>query len=190
MNIEMECDLLKYQDVKIKISSTDLENRNVALRLPSWSNGYTVKVSNNKVECEIINGYIYLNNIREKEISIYLRLNPELKMIKANKRVRYDAGKVAITYGPLVYCAEEIDNGDMLYNLILKDSINFKKEKFSHNGLELFKVIVDGYREIDDDDSLYHENNVTLENQKITLVPYHYWGNRGIGEMQVWFRIK
>ena len=44
--------------------------------------------------------------------------------------------------------------------------------------------------EIDDDDSLYHENNVTLENQKITLVPYHYWGNRGIGEMQVWFRIK
>lgn len=83
-------------------------------------------------------------------------------MIKANKRVRYDAGKVAITYGPLVYCAEEIDNGDMLYNLILKDSINFKKEKFSHNGLELFKVIVDGYREIDDDDSLYHENNVTL----------------------------
>ena len=130
-----------------------------------------------------------LSNIPKNDISIYLSFNSELKLIKANKRVRYDAGKVAITYGPLVYAAEEIDNGDMLYNLLLNDSRNFKRESFIHNDLELFKIIVDGYREIDNDDSLYHENKVILENEKITLVPYHYWGNRGIGEMQVWFRI-
>ena len=64
------------------------------LRLPSWSNGYTVKVSNNKVECEIINGYIYLNNIRKKRDFYIFRLNPELKMIKANKRVDMMLGKL------------------------------------------------------------------------------------------------
>ena len=78
----------------------------------------------------------------------------------------------------------------MLYNLLFKDSKNFEREAFTHNDLELFKIIVDGYREIDNDDSLYHQNNVTLANEKITLVPYHYWGNRGVGEMQVWLRIK
>lgn len=102
VKVEMKCDLLKAQDIEIKISGSDLENKNVALRVPSWSSGYSVKISNNEAEYEII----------------------------------------------------------------------------------------DRYREIDNDDSLYHENNITLENEKITLVPYHYWGNRGIGEMQVWFRIK
>ena len=78
----------------------------------------------------------------------------------------------------------------MLYNLLIKDSNNFRREAFNHKDLELFKLTVDGYREIDNDDSLYHENNIELKNKEITLVPYHYWGNRGLGEMQVWFRIK
>ena len=190
VNIEMKCDLLKSQEIEIKIGGSDLENKNIALRIPSWSSGHSVKIFNNEADYEIINGYIYLRNIPKNDISIYLSFNSELKVIKANKRVRYDAGKVAITYGPLVYCTEEIDNGDMLYNLLLKDSKNFEREAFTHNDLELFKIIVDGYREIDNDDSLYHENNITLESEKITLVPYHYWGNRGIGEMQVWFRIR
>lgn len=189
VDIEMKCDLLKSQDIEIKISG-DLENKNIALRVPSWSSGYSVKIFNNEAQYEIVDGYIYLRNIQGADVSIYLSFNSELKVMKASKRVRYDAGKVAITYGPLVYCAEEIDNGDMLYNLLIKDSKEFKREEFIHNELELFKVIFDGYREIDNDDSLYHENNVALENKEITLVPYHYWGNRGIGEMQVWFRVK
>ena len=83
---------------------------------------------------------------------------------------------------------EEVDNGDELYNLLIKSSKNFKIESFMHKNLELFKLIIDGYREEDSDKSLYHENDIRLEERKITLVPYHYWGNRGLGEMQVWIR--
>lgn len=190
VSIDMDCDLLKSNDIRIKLNFNDLVNNKVALRLPSWSKGYLMNISDNKVKYRVIDGYIYLDNILEKEIVIDLNLKAELRIIKANRRVRYDVGKVAVTYGPIVYCAEEIDNGSMLYDLLIKNSTSFKREAFIHKDLELFKLIVDGYREIDNDDSLYHENNVQLENKEITLVPYHYWGNRGLGEMQVWFRVK
>lgn len=190
VEIEMECNLLKAQDIRVKLNFSDLVDNKVALRLPKWSNGYLINISDNKVEYKVIDGYIYLENISEKEIVIDLNLKAKLRFMKANGRVRYDAGKIAVTYGPIVYCAEEIDNGNMLYNLLIKDSNNFRREAFNHKDLELFKLTVDGYREIDNDDSLYHENNIELKNKEITLVPYHYWGNRGLGEMQVWFRIK
>ena len=190
VQIDMECDLLKAQDIRIKLNFSDLVNNKVALRLPNWSNGYLINISDNKVEYRVIDGYIYLENISEKEVVIDLNLKATLKFMKANRKVRYDAGKIAVTYGPIVYCAEEIDNCNMLYNLLIKDSNNFRRESFKHKGLELFKLTVDGYVEIDNDDSLYHENNIELKNKEINLVPYHYWGNRGLGEMQVWFRIK
>lgn len=190
VNLEMNCDLLKSSDIKIKINFSELFNNKIALRLPEWSKDFLINISDNKVKYEVIDGYIYLDNISENEIVIDLRLKAELRLIKANKRVRYDAGKLAVTYGPIVYCMEEVDNGDELYNLLIKSSKNFKIESFMHRNLELFKLIIDGYREIDTEESLYHENNISLEERKITLVPYHYWGNRGLGEMQVWIRAR
>lgn len=190
INIEINCDLLKSNDMKIKISFSELFNNKLALRLPEWSKDFLINISDNKVKYEVINGYIYLDDISEKEIVIDLSLKAELRIIKASKRVRQDAGKVAVTYGPIVYCMEEVDNGDELYNLLIKNSKIFKRESFMHKNLKLFKLIVDGYREIDNEESLYHENNFKLEDKKITLVPYHYWGNIGLGEMQVWIRVK
>lgn len=190
VNLEMNCDLLKSHDIKIKINFSKLFNNKIALRLPEWSKDFLINISDNKVKYEVIDGYIYLDDISEKDIFIDLSLKAELRLIKANKRVRYDAGKVAVTYGPIVYCMEEVDNGDELYNLLIKNSKTFKRESFMHRNLELFKLIVDGYREIDNEESLYHENNISLEDRKITLVPYHYWGNRGLGEMQVWIRVR
>lgn len=190
INIEINCDLLKSNDMKVKINFSKLFNNKVALRLPDWSKDFLINISDSEVKYEVIDGYIYLDDISEKDIVIDLSLKAELRLIKANKRVRYDAGKVAVTYGPIVYCMEEVDNGDELYNLLIKNSKTFKRESFMHRNLELFKLIVDGYREIDNEESLYHENNISLEERKITLVPYHYWGNRGLGEMQVWIRAR
>ena len=56
--------------------------------------------------------------------------------------------------------------------------------------MELSKILISGYREIDNDDNLYHVYNTDLKEQEIKLVPYHFWGNRGIGEMQVWLRVR
>ena len=54
---------------------TVLENKNIALRIPNWSSGYSVKIFNKEAEYEIINGYIYLSNIPKNDISIYLSFN-------------------------------------------------------------------------------------------------------------------
>lgn len=190
IDIKIECNLLQSKDIKIKLKSSNSVNNKVALRIPNWSEGFNIKISDSKSEYEVVNGYIYLSNISENEIEIEISFEKELKLIKANSKVRHNSGRVAVSYGPVVYCVEEIDNGEMLYNLVLENTKEFKCETFKYNGLELSKISINGYREVDNEEDLYHEYNTELIRKEIKLVPYHYWGNRGIGEMQVWIRIK
>ena len=43
-----------------------------------------------------------------------LDLDVKARWVAANPKVREDAGKAALMKGPLVYCLEECDNGDLL----------------------------------------------------------------------------
>ena len=191
VEISMDCNLLQSQNIKIRLNSSSLSNTKLALRVPSWSDAVFIKINDDTVsEYDIVDGYIYLNNILDENVNIEISFDTTLKLVKSNSKVRYNSGKVAVTYGPVVYCAEEVDNGEMLYDLVVSKSKEFRKENFEYNGLELSKILISGYREIDNDDNLYHEYNTDLKEQEIKLVPYHFWGNRGIGEMQVWLRVR
>ena len=191
VEISMDCNLLQSQNIKIRLNSSSLSNTKLALRVPSWSDAVFIKINDDTVsEYDIVDGYIYLNNILDENVNIEISFDTTLKLVKSSSKVRYNSGKVAVTYGPVVYCAEEVDNGEMLYDLVVSKSKEFRKENFEYNGLELSKILISGYREIDNDDNLYHEYNTDLKEQEIKLVPYHFWGNRGIGEMQVWLRVR
>lgn len=191
VEISMDCNLLQSQNIKIRLNSSSLSNTKLALRVPSWSDAVFIKINDDIVsEYDIVDGYIYLNNILDENVNIEISFDTTLKLVKSSSKVRYNSGKVAVTYGPVVYCAEEVDNGEMLYDLVVSKSKEFRKENFEYNGLELSKILISGYREIDNDDNLYHVYNTDLKEQEIKLVPYHFWGNRGIGEMQVWLRVR
>lgn len=191
VEISMDCNLLQSQNIKIRLNSSSLSNTKLALRVPSWSDAVFIKINDDTVsEYDIVDGYIYLNNILDENVNIEISFDTTLKLVKSSSKVRYNSGKVAVTYGPVVYCAEEVDNGEMLYDLVVSKSKEFRKENFEYNGLELSKILISGYREIDNDDNLYHVYNTDLKEQEIKLVPYHFWGNRGIGEMQVWLRVR
>lgn len=191
VEISIDCNLLQSQNIKIRLNSSSLSNTKLALRVPSWSDAVFIKINDDTVsEYDIVDGYIYLNNILDENVNIEISFDTTLKLVKSSSKVRYNSGKVAVTYGPVVYCAEEVDNGEMLYDLVVSKSKEFRKENFEYNGLELSKILISGYREIDNDDNLYHVYNTDLKEQEIKLVPYHFWGNRGIGEMQVWLRVR
>ncbi len=56
------------------------------------------------------NGYAYVALDGSGEIEI--EFDMPVRLIAANRRVHADAGRVAIMRGPVVYCAEGLDNGD------------------------------------------------------------------------------
>jgi hypothetical protein len=95
--------------------------------------------------------------------------------------VRENAGKVAISRGPFVYCIEEVDNGSNLQMLMLNKDTEFIKDgEF---------LIADGFREAEDS-LLYSEYNGKNETScKIKFLPYYRWANRGENEMQIYIRI-
>ena len=93
--------------------------------------------------------------------------------------------------GPLVYCLEETDNGDDLAS-ILVDTTQVPKEDYEEDFLGGCSVVhLDGKKISDAGwtaDCLYQEKSITLDNVKLTLIPYCYWGNRKTGEMLVWMK--
>ena len=77
---------------------------------------------------------------------------------------------MAFERGPIVYCAEGVDNGGKALNLIVPDSMELKYEWRSEI-LKSLPIILG-----------------VNENQKIILIPYHLWAHRGQGEMAVWLK--
>ena len=89
----------------------------------------------------------------------------------ADARVEENEGRVAVMRGPIVYCAEEIDNPGVV-------SEYFHCEKSLAKGAELtakFEPELLG-------------GVVTLEGEGIKLIPYYAWDNRKPGAMVVWMK--
>lgn len=95
--------------------------------------------------------------------------------------------------GPVVYCLEEKDNGNMLHLVRLCDT---KPGDFTATyDPELLGGIVrldsPGWREQTDWDNagLYAAvSESALHAVSLRWIPYYSWANRGIGEMRVWVR--
>jgi DUF1680 family protein len=51
-------------------------------------------------------------------------------------------------------------------------------------------LVADGCRYHREGNEIYSEEKPTYEDKKITLIPYHRWNNRSIGEMKVFLSEK
>ena len=114
-------------------------------------------------------------------------------LVHANPRVYEDAGKVAVSRGPLVYCLEESDNGRGLHSVRLGNtsaegfSAEWKADKL--NGI--VELRSPGIRETDDGwgETLYSAaKRIETVPAALTWIPYYSWANREPGEMRVWIR--
>ena len=93
---------------------------------------------------------------------------------------------MALQRGPIIYCAEWVDNGGKTSNIIIPSDAVFSStyEPGLLNGVEVLNskvpVIV-----VDD-----KGQQVSTVERKFTAIPYYAWANRGKGEMMVWFPVK
>jgi DUF1680 family protein len=186
-------------NIKLLINPSKKTAFSVCLRIPGWvrnqpvpSNLYAyvnpvaesivIKV-NGKIEAyRTENGYAVVDREWKKgdEIEYVLPLN--VHRVEANSNVEADRNKVALERGPIVYCMEGVDNGNMLMNMVLPDdavlSAGFELNKL--NGIGnltgegiVFKPSEDGL-------------SVLSQKKPFVAIPYYSWCNRGITQMQVW----
>lgn len=180
--------------------------KTLALRIPDWSSTYAVTVNSKEVtvitekaaegeEKEAANaekaaarmkkGYLYLSELKEGDV-VVLKLDDTAKKIYTSTKVAENTGAAALQRGPLVYCAEGVDNeGDVLSLSFKEDGKVTAGEFLKEELMGCVKLQAEGYRTLSTD-ALYSMKKPEKKACMITAVPYYTWGNRGINQMRVW----
>lgn len=190
-------------DLKFTVSPKSSQNFNLLVRIPGWARNeempsdlykFTdvsdkkaeIKVNGQTVNYTIENGYAVLGRTWKKGDVVEVNLPMEVRKVAANQKVKDDLGKVALQRGPLMYCAEWVDNNGKASNIIIPETASFKTEQRPDllNGITVIKsevpqVVVDDKGQ-----------NISTVQKTFTAIPYYAWANRGKGEMEVWFPTK
>ena len=127
--------------------------------------GPSFSLNGKQLDLDIEKGYVNLNRTWKKGDVIHLDLPMQARIISAHENVDAKKDLLAVQYGPLVYCAEEIDNQQDVLEAEIGESSGF---------VAAFKP------------GLLGGINV-LEGESLNLIPYYSWANRGSGKMNVWF---
>ena len=169
--------------VEYEVESTP-ENMSLAVRIPSWSKDWKI-LKNGAHQLKIVNGYAYIPIAKQDKITFELYSRPYI--VYPSAKIPDLSGQIAVCRGPLVYCAEGVDNKKEITGLfIYRNPENIKIRKLE-NGL--VTLVVPGVRQENTDD-LYLDKEPTLTNEDIIMRPYYSWGNRGLTQMKVWFPSK
>jgi hypothetical protein len=172
---------------------------NLKLRVPGWAQNkampstlynfaltttdlINIKVNGKLVEYTMQDGYAVIARTWKKNDVVEMELPMDVKRVLANENIADDKGKVALQRGPIMYCAEWVDNNGKTSNIIVPNNTQFTTEYKPDllNGVMILKaqvptVVITG------------TDNISTIKQTLTAIPYYSWANRGKGEMMMWF---
>ncbi len=163
----------------------------VKLRIPGWVRNATARVNGAGVDVpgNLKDGYLAIRRTWRPGDVVDLELPMPVERVYAHPAVKADIGRTALKRGPLVYCAEQVDNP-----AVPVDSIRLprKAKLATRERTDLFGGIVtvtaEGMSAGADDwkDDLYRSEPPAENPQSWTAVPYYLWNNREPGKMLVW----
>jgi DUF1680 family protein len=163
---------------------------NYGFRIPGWCKSYRVELNGEKAAYTVKDGYGLINRDWRNGDKVTVLFDMPLNFVEANPRVRENAGKVAVSRGPVVYCLEEADNGTELFKIHAGSpdpaGIKVQYEKELLEGV--VSVSFKGRKKKDwEGDELYRTAaEAAYEEKDLRWIPYYAWANRGAGEMTVW----
>ncbi|HVT86042.1 MAG TPA: beta-L-arabinofuranosidase domain-containing protein [Chitinophagaceae bacterium] len=191
-------------NVKLNIDPSKKTKFKMYVRIPGWFSGNAVpgnlynvvnkgneknpvfKLNGKQVFYAIENGYAVIDNNWNKGDVLEFNFTMESEKIQANSEVKYDAGRIALQRGPIVYCVEGADNKEGVWNLIFPGNTSLKPIEY--------KVLNENVIALQGEFSSAIPNEkgdgVSIVNRKVTAIPYYCWANRGANAMQVWLPTK
>ena len=129
------------------------------------------------------NGYAVVQN--DGELQLTLDMKPFA--VRANCKVLKDINKICIQSGPIVYCAESVDNGENLHTLSIPVPFSVKRYYDDFFGLPVLEI--DGFRYTEHSDDLYAFADADMPEKMpctIKMIPFSCFANRGESDMLTW----
>jgi DUF1680 family protein len=152
------------------------------LRLPGWCRQATVITPESTRSCRR-RGPAWIDVARtwNRGDEVVLLLDMPVERVYADPRVEADRGRVALQRGPVVFCAEGVDNGGHARNLALPRGapVEARFEPALFGGAVTLRGRALALERGGDGERRAREVD-------FTAVPYHLWDNREGGEMVVW----
>jgi len=180
--------------VKIIVNPEKDKTFTINIRIPGWAlekvissdlyrylktneEDVTLKINEEPVDIDTNKGFAVVTRKWSKGDIIELNLPMPVRRVLANEKVKDDRNKVALVCGPIVYCAEWVDNDTKVFQLMIPDNAELKTEyrRDLLNGLVVIKGQV---------------LNKSGKERKLVAIPYYAWSHRGPGEMAVWLSKK
>jgi DUF1680 family protein len=141
-----------------------------------------LKINGQVLDLKLENGYARIRRNWKAGDIIELELPMPIRRAIAHEKVEDNRGRVALERGPLLYCAEGVDNQGEVLALRLPDSAELKAE-FQSDLLGGVTVI----RGKADTSSLSSSaQSIKNTQREFIAIPYYAWAHRGRGEMAVW----
>ena len=168
---------------------------NILLRVPEWAgDGFTVTL-NGEMVCGDgkPNTYVAVSSQKLKGSEIEVNITMRARLIEANPLVEESRNQVAVKYGPIVYCLEEIDidGGKNIDDVVIPTDIKFTTADITIDGHRM--KMLQGKAMLNKSASwkntLYREVGKQHESVNISLIPYYAWGNRQKCDMTVWMPV-
>ena len=169
------------------------------VRVPGWCTGrpvpsdlyvqtepgsladFSVKVNGDAFSFTPEKGYCSISRAWKKGDVVEVSMNMPVKRIKAHDAVKQDCGRLAVERGPILYCAEGVDNDGRVLDAVVAADAAFSPttcEILGNVYPALFVPATSVRRGL---------HKTSIEKTTLKLVPYFAWCHRGAGEMQTWF---
>lgn len=170
---------------KVELSSSDYKAKEIAVRVPYWCKKLSIEKDGKKEQPKMRDGYAVIPVGKSFIIKLDFNISP--RFVAADPRVRADVGRVALMYGPTVYCLEGVDNGTELCRISV-DTKAAESAKVYSDFHGLNSIELDGFRD-EYTNSLYVEaDEVKRKSVRLKFIPYFAFANRGESDMSVWVR--
>ena len=198
VSIRMKTDYPFNSIVEIEINSVQITSFSLNLRIPAGCFNPRLKINGQvSKDWTVRNGYIQIQGNWQGQTRVDMEFDMPVQLIHANPQVRADIGKVAVVKGPIVYCIEEVDNGNLLAANQILSSAAFSEQFQTEILGGTIMLETSGEKLIDQCDSsewgqipLYRTTKPGTIPVKLKFIPYCLWGNRKTGEMLVWIRYR
>lgn len=141
-------------------------------------NGAVVDVRRNS------KGYFEINRLWKKGDIVELNLPMNTQKVYSNEKIETNKNLVSIQRGPLMYCAEFVDNEGKTSNIVFGSANSFTNnfEPNLLNGVTTLSTTAKVFN--------FTEQEINTSTKTVKLIPYYARSNRGIGEMKLWFSTK
>jgi DUF1680 family protein len=193
VHLEQETNYPFGGGISVEVTPNKSAEFTLKLRIPTWTGDqfvpgnlysftneslpWSLKVNGEEQNAKTENGFASISRTWSSGDRVELNLPMPVRFSHCNEKVEANRNRLAITRGPLVYCAEGVDNGASVAGYTLgQDSLAGCETK------TITEDVLKGMTQVTVTASL-NENTANLN-----LVPYFAWNNRGDGSMNVWIK--